>query len=309
MNTFNALVIPAFILGVLTVLALSQHQNRLRTSTFFNIGVVLISLLSGFVFLNNPISQVSIAREIAFQAPWKLARRERIAYYTLVISWFPDCVEAYNNRGCMRIEQNDHIGAIQDFTSAIAFSKHGWKKRLYLENRAFARVSSQDYTEAIKDFDALIESEPRTTGSEIYFTRGQIRSKLLNFIGATQDFLHAEKVVNNEIEERAKRPLPLSPSGTSYDKHYFFFSRGRILQELGRHQDAIQDFTQASRWYPSDPNSVLGRGLSEFEIGNTSAAVKDFELARKLSPDRNITFSQVRTLFTLEIEPSAYLYR
>lgn len=59
--------------------------------------------------------------------------------------------------------------------------------------------------------------------------------------------------------------------------------RAYCLQRLGYHPDAIDDFTQAIKYFPSNANNYYGRALSNGSLGNYDQALSDVNCAISLS--------------------------
>jgi len=62
------------------------------------------------------------------------------------------------------------------------------------------------------------------------------------------------------------------------------FSRGKTRQGLGQHTGALEDFTAALINRPDDPFILFRRGWSHKALGNLEAAANDFENAKRIQP-------------------------
>ena len=59
---------------------------------------------------------------------------------------------------------------------------------------------------------------------------------------------------------------------------------GVLFNQLGRHDEALAEFTAAIALNPNEQNSLVGRGLIEHEEGKLDAALQDFSGAAQVAP-------------------------
>jgi len=59
---------------------------------------------------------------------------------------------------------------------------------------------------------------------------------------------------------------------------------GVLLNQLGRRDQAIAEFTQAIAINPDEQNSLLGRGMIEYDEAKLDAALQDFMTAAHIAP-------------------------
>ena len=65
-----------------------------------------------------------------------------------------------------------------------------------------------------------------------------------------------------------------------------YFNRGLARAKLGRHETAIQDFSEAIRLAPKDPELIFSRGVAYLHVAKYDYAARDFT-AVILSQPRN----------------------
>jgi tetratricopeptide (TPR) repeat protein len=71
---------------------------------------------------------------------------------------------------------------------------------------------------------------------------------------------------------------------------------GVLLNQLGRRDDAVAEFTQAIALNPFEQNSLVGRGMIEYEEGKLDAALQDFARAAQVAPSPQAFYWQGRVL-------------
>ena len=71
---------------------------------------------------------------------------------------------------------------------------------------------------------------------------------------------------------------------------------GVLLNQLGRRDEAIAEFTQAIAINPNEQNSLLGRGMIEHDEGKLDAALQDFKTAAHVAPSPLALYWQGRVL-------------
>jgi tetratricopeptide (TPR) repeat protein len=98
--------------------------------------------------------------------------------------------EAYNQRGMAKAEAEDYLGAIADYTEAIALDSN-FAEAYY--NRAYDRSEVRDYQGAIEDYTKVIELVPDDAAAA-YFNRGMAKAKLGDADGAMSDCQLAESI-------------------------------------------------------------------------------------------------------------------
>jgi tetratricopeptide (TPR) repeat protein len=71
---------------------------------------------------------------------------------------------------------------------------------------------------------------------------------------------------------------------------------GVLLNQLGKKDEALAEFTQAIAANPQEQNSLIGRGMIEYDAGRFAAAVEDFGRAAKVAPSALANYWQGRVL-------------
>jgi tetratricopeptide (TPR) repeat protein len=71
---------------------------------------------------------------------------------------------------------------------------------------------------------------------------------------------------------------------------------GVLFSQLGRNNEAEAEYTQALRLNPYEQNSFMGRGRIEQQQGRLDAALQDFTRAAQIAPSPNALYWQGRVL-------------
>jgi protein O-mannosyl-transferase len=71
---------------------------------------------------------------------------------------------------------------------------------------------------------------------------------------------------------------------------------GVLLNQLGEKDEALAEFTQAIAANPREQNSLIGRGMIEFDAGRFDVALQDFGRAARVSPSAFANYWQGRVL-------------
>jgi len=69
------------------------------------------------------------------------------------------------------------------------------------------------------------------------------------------------------------------------DSDKLFFERGKLHLNLGDHEKAYDDFSNASNLSESNSTYIEHKGVSRSSLGNHGQAIRDLQAALKLNPD------------------------
>lgn len=97
--------------------------------------------------------------------------------------------DVYYNRGVAKTNQQDYIGAIEDYNQAIKIDP---KSADIFVNRGYAKAKLQDFTGAIQDSTKAIELNPKDVFA--YDNRGFFKANLQDYAGAIEDYNQAIKI-------------------------------------------------------------------------------------------------------------------
>ena len=233
----------------------ARVQNRRR----WLIGTVAVVILAlgGWIYKRSvdPIHALE-----AFDAGERLLRTARysqaIVSFDRAISLQSDYAEAYLMRGRANISLARPLIAIPDFTKAIDLRPR--EPQPYLD-RGTAQASLQDWKAALVDFNHAIELDPKLALA--YNLRGGAVRAMGEPTKALADYTKAVELLPNMDN---------------------IFQRGATYQSLGRHQEAIDDFSRVISFEPGSAQAYFARSQSFRAIGDAASANRDHRTGRIL---------------------------
>ena len=146
------------------------------------------------------------------------------------------------------------------------------------ETEADPNQKRRHYEEAARQFDEYVAREqPDAT---IYQTRGLVRAKLRNHVGAVDDFTRALELAPKNPATRAQRGWEL-------------------LLQMDSPKLALRDFEEVIKSTPSNADAYNGRGLCRVRVGPYREAVADAEEAIRLGPATPFLLYNAARIFSL----------
>ncbi|NJK64592.1 MAG: tetratricopeptide repeat protein [Synechococcaceae cyanobacterium SM2_3_1] len=203
----------------------------------------------------------------------------------------PQLADAYYHRGLVHLNYRDLPGCLGDLEEANRLEPsshrlvriadlqslstqwddalHSYSKALRLDpncveaylGRAQVYRSLQNYAAAAHDLGQVLKREPQRI--KLYTERGFMQICQGNFHSAVADF--------SEV-------IRLSPSVTAY------FHRSLAQFHQGNFVEALEDLNQVIALDPKGVNGYFVRGNTFYALGETGAALDDYEVARQLAP-------------------------
>lgn len=201
-----------------------------------------------------------------FQASATLDEVERLRKLT---AW------AHDARGALRASQGDHAAALADFEQALELDR---RNRSALHNLAISLAESGRGDAALAAFDRLIEVAPdspsaRRNRAELLFTMDKAEVAL-------SDCDYALRTLDPSAGDAAQMVGLLR-------------LRGRVLQRLGKRQEAVDDFSLALRLQPRDAALLHARGDVFSEAGQYKQAVEDYVASLHANPSSGEVYTSL----------------
>ena len=176
--------------------------------------------------------------------------------FSSIIKQQPDNYYGYYARGSGRLLQNDHRGAIEDYSHAIKLdSAHDflWYNRgVELEKINEKAAASYDYTQAIK-------LNPQH--SKALYNRGNLKFASGNLVGAIEDYNQSLKIDSSNAEA--------------------FCNRAIANLNLKDSVKALNDFNLSLKQNPKLVNALYNRAALYISKKNYNAACEDYNSASK----------------------------
>ena len=176
-----------------------------------------------------------------------------IELYSQAIKINPAYYKAYNNRGILKMNNENEKGAMEDYNKAIELNPN-YANAYY--NRAILK-SKGDRKGAMDDYDKAIELCPNY--AKAYYNRAILKNKKGDRKGAIDDYNKAialepnyAKAYNNRADllritgklENAMADINIAIEKDNTD-FVAYITRGEIYMDMGKYDEAIPDFDQA----------------------------------------------------------------
>ncbi len=130
-----------------------------------------------------------------------------------------------------------------------------------------------DFESAIERYDRCIAAIGKAAVREPYYLRGNAKVANGDYEGAIEDYNSALEGTMADLESyRLLKEKNITIPDDGSDRWRILFNRGNVQAELGRYEEALQDYNEAVRCAPkSDRWRIL------FNRGNANAALKKYE--------------------------------
>jgi len=202
--------------------------------------------------------------------------QEAISDLSTAIELRPKVGAIFYDRAGLWWEFGEHQKALNDYSQAIKLDPQMDVARLA---RANGWINKGELDLALADLEAVVKRHP--SWSEAYLSRGSLWLKKGDFERALADF---DEAINRQTQNLALA----------------YYSRAVVHSRKSDIDLAIDDYTNAIRYAPNDPQAFLGRCIVFFSKRAYESALADCRTAIKLAP-KNLLFHEwfVRLLIDL----------
>jgi len=217
-----------------------------------------------------------------------------MAFYNEAIAQNPQSSMAYNNRGRIKTDAGDKVGAVDDFNHALAINPNN---ELAYYNRGLVQTTLGNIPEAINNFNRVIMLNPNNANA--YFGRGNAYNAAHNFKEAINDFSRTIAMNADYAEAYNNRGSAESNLG---DKHaaiddynkaisllpnyaVAYYNRGNAKSDLLDSRSAIADYTLAIGYNPNYEDAYNNKGIELVKIGNFQEAISTFNTVIAINPN------------------------
>ncbi len=206
-----------------------------------------------------------------------------LRYYNKAIEQDPTFVDAYNNRGVLRLFSNDPVGALADFDQALKLNPR-LIGALMSRGTLYNQLGKLEL--AVADYDRFLElAGDSVFNIAAYFGRGSARAKLAEFDAAIDDFCRALAM---EPDDNIKAAILYSIANTLKNKAMQADEKGDVHAAREDYEKAVKDYTDAIPLFASDEdkaNAWLEIGVIQGTLDNYHDAIKALDKAIKLFQD------------------------
>lgn len=191
-------------------------------------------------------------------------------------------VEQLKESAAKKSDRNDFLGAIADYTAALKLDPQNIE--IY-ELRSYLYYLKEDYKSAIADLNQAIKIKPKALN--LHYRRALSRIAMGDAKGGIAD-------LTMEFSLNKPRQIP-----------GLYATRARAYQSLGKHPEAIADFSTELTFkdVASIANSgavLTDRAASYVKLGNKKAAIKDLKAAMEVFKKLGLDGNQQETLEKLK---------
>lgn len=181
-------------------------------------------------------------------------------------------------RGTHYSRKGDSLSALRDLTACIWLDPGS---DLAYYNRGVVQEELGDSRRAVEDYSHALLLDPHF--NEALCNRGSIYAREGHPGRAVEDF---SRVIGDgdALTPSTRCPHPPDPPLPEYRARGSAL-RGQVYADLGRHDEAVEDFTRALTLGVDEADMRYRRGLSLRALGNEDRAREDFEKAAELGSD------------------------
>lgn len=165
-------------------------------------------------------------------------------------------MDAYLARASLQMERGDFAAAHADFDQALKLQPNLVEARI---GKTLAFHSTKNYREAADWIATTLERFPKTRDVAAYFLLGE----------CYRDSWQLEKAENAFALALTERP---DFSGAQ-------LALGQVRARLGKHQEAITQFTCVVARFPGNPEAYVDRAMSHEAMGQLNTALDDLRTA------------------------------
>ncbi len=160
-------------------------------------------------------------------------------------------VQAYYNRGQAKKNIKDYDGALADFSSAIALRQYFPEAYKF---RGQVNFEKENYGQSLEDLDKAADyfDAPDTT---VLFYRGLAKKKLLDYTGAYADFTEALKYAQSAE---------------------YYLNRAEIRMFLTDYAGVIDDCTEALKKNNKLFDAYFNRAMAKSQLKDNRGTIEDF---------------------------------
>jgi serine/threonine protein kinase/tetratricopeptide (TPR) repeat protein len=210
----------------------------------------------------------------------------------------------YHQRGFLKYETKDDIGALEDLTQSI--EKDPQQALTYL-HRGWVYSRLLRYKEAIEDYNYALRLQPQS--ADIYQDRGLAQFQLKNYKAALEDYTNALRLNPEFIVIYNNRALVHQSLGNyaaalqdyqqvlERDPQFTgaYNNRGHMKQLLEDLQGALDDYNTALKFFPKDTGILNNRASLKASLKDFEGALRDWTIALEIDP-QNASFYYNRGL-------------
>ncbi|BDA76347.1 TPR repeat-containing protein (plasmid) [Calothrix sp. PCC 7716] len=225
--------------------------------------------------------------------------QEAISSYDRVISLKPNDNQAWNNRGNALHMLGQHQGAITCYDKALKIKSNS---HAAWNNRGNVLFKLGQYEKAIASYDKACKFEPDYNESYFKQSKGNLKQKKTFKVSESFYIVWHQRgnalcCLNRykEAIESYSEALRFVP--TEYETYY---NRGNAMSKLGYHKEALENYNSCLRFNKKCFQALVNKGNALYSLSNYNEAVKSYEESLQLKPkDYRVLYNKGNALFKL----------
>ena len=214
----------------------------------------------------------------------------------------PEYLQAYFNRGLVKIKLMDYQGAIEDFNQVLKLRANFSPALL---NRAAAKGYLKDYAAALSDLDQLLEAKP--SYAKAYALRGQMKRKLKDREGACDDYVAAMEYGDNSASKEADILCASKLKGKIQIKKETFTMEWPDSSAWKPYDTLKSNFIIQTHFYKAGEGSDKWTEAGAITINNNIRNVPVYEAMKSIVNEQGTPQSQVSLLEKNEEDEFAWI--
>lgn len=184
-----------------------------------------------------------------------------------MIALDPSYVQSYDYRSQAYFYLKRYDLAIQDAYTAITLDDRSSRYRYN-----YLVYGKKNFSLAIAKISSLINEFPQK--DLLYLIRAQLHQEKKDFDKAQKDYDRIFEIITQNLHS------------------YYFVKRGEMFGEMGLHQQAVTDYTDAIRLDSAYSDAIARRGDAYRLLGKYDMSVADFDRAIELEPEEASYYMQ-----------------
>jgi len=221
--------------------------------------------------------------------------------------------DSYNNLGAIAATNSDYAGAVKYFERAAEWNPslegldYNWGR---------AAFAGSQFADAVMPLSRYVKANPEDAGARSVLAISQFAvanyhgcvDALEPVIGKAElapqtEYVYAASLVRiGRVDSGMKMLAGLEERHPEIpDVHRVL---GEALDQLGKKQEAQQEFLRAIQLNPNDADSHYDLGKLNLDDGDKAGAIRELELATRLSPGSEKFHRELASAYTVALRPT-----
>lgn len=203
---------------------------------------------------------------------------------------YPESIDVFSTLGELHAVNGNYARAVEAYDRYL--QQEGAQGIAY-QLRGQYRLQLGQYADAEADLSRAIEDEQAQTGPRAHYLRAIARMQLADYEGAVQDLDVCVDALDAEAALLAENAGYVSEIDSDVQGSAYY--RGIARMQLGRYQEAVEDFTRCVDAGNNADFSRFWRGSCYLDLGDYAAAEADFAhcVQQEIETDQSLYYVAV----------------